>query len=68
MSVDGPRKDAASREMRTVFITYLNVLDVSSHYMSRVLAEVGNEQSLARLLSPKRWTRHRQRWRVSVSS
>ncbi|SPO47330.1 related to conserved oligomeric Golgi complex component 4 [Moesziomyces antarcticus] len=53
MSVDGPRKDAASREMRTVFITYLNVLDVSSHYMSRVLAEVGNEQSLARLFESK---------------
>lgn len=49
MTVDGPRKDAASREMRTVFITYLNVLDVSSNYMSRVLVEVGNEQALARL-------------------
>ncbi|CDS01916.1 related to conserved oligomeric Golgi complex component 4 [Sporisorium scitamineum] len=52
MTVDGPRKDAASREMRTVFITYLNVLDVSSTYMSRVLAEVGHEQALARLFEP----------------
>ncbi|SPO28923.1 related to conserved oligomeric Golgi complex component 4 [Ustilago trichophora] len=52
MTVDGPRKDAASREMRTVFITYLNVLDVSSNYMSRVLGEVGNEQALARLFEP----------------
>ncbi|KAJ9474790.1 Conserved oligomeric Golgi complex subunit 4 [Pseudozyma hubeiensis] len=49
MTVDGPRKDAASREMRTVFITYLNVLDVSCTYMTRVLAEVGHEPSLARL-------------------
>ncbi len=49
MTVDGPRKDAASREMRTTFITYLNVLDVSATYMTRVLAEVGNEQALARL-------------------
>ncbi|EST08992.1 Conserved oligomeric Golgi complex, subunit 4 [Kalmanozyma brasiliensis GHG001] len=52
MTVDGPRKDAASREMRTVFITYLNVLDVSSTYMSRVLLEVGHESSLARLFEP----------------
>lgn len=49
MTVDGPRKDAASREMRTVFITYLNVLDVSGSYMTRVLGEVGHEPSLARL-------------------
>ncbi|SPC61777.1 related to conserved oligomeric Golgi complex component 4 [Ustilago sp. UG-2017b] len=52
MIIDGPRKDAASREMRTVFITYLNVLDVSSNYMSRVLAEVGHEQALTRLFEP----------------
>lgn len=52
MTVDGPRKDAASREMRTVFITYLNVLDVSCTYMTRVLAEVGHEPSLARLFQP----------------
>ncbi|KAN0061943.1 Golgi transport complex subunit 4 [Thecaphora frezii] len=48
MTVDGPRKEAATREMRTVFVTYLNVLDVSAHYMERVLADVGNEESLAR--------------------
>ena len=53
MTVEGPRKDAASREMRTVFITYLNVLDVSAHYMSRVLAEVGSEATLARLYEPR---------------
>nr|CDI54913.1 related to conserved oligomeric Golgi complex component 4 [Melanopsichium pennsylvanicum 4] len=52
MTVDGPRKDAASREMRSVFITYLNVLDMSSNYMSRVVAEVGHEQTLTKLFDP----------------
>ncbi|CBQ68830.1 related to conserved oligomeric Golgi complex component 4 [Sporisorium reilianum SRZ2] len=52
MAVDGPRKDAASREMRTVFITYLNVLDVSATYMARVLGEVGHEHALQRLFEP----------------
>ncbi|EPQ26441.1 uncharacterized protein PFL1_06089 [Pseudozyma flocculosa PF-1] len=49
MAVDGPRKEAATREMRTVFVTYLNVLDISAQYMDRVLGDVGNEQSLARI-------------------
>jgi hypothetical protein len=46
MSVEGPRKDAASRELRQTFGVYLNVLSTSAEYMTRILNEVSSEQSL----------------------
>ncbi|KAE8210161.1 hypothetical protein CF327_g5934 [Tilletia walkeri] len=47
MNVDGPRKEAASREMRTMFVTYLNVLETSATYVDRLTREIASPQILA---------------------
>jgi len=47
MGVDGPRKEAASREMRTMFVTYLNVLETSALYIERLTREIASPQLLA---------------------
>lgn len=36
--VDGPRRAAAAREVRTTLCVYLNVLDISASYSDRILA------------------------------
>lgn len=36
--VDGPRRAAAAREVRTTICVYLNVLDISASYSDRILA------------------------------
>lgn len=46
MVVEGPRKDAASREMRTTFGIYLNVLSTSADYTTRILDELSVEANL----------------------
>lgn len=51
MTVDGPRKDAASREMRTTFSVYLNVLSTSAEYTTRILIELSSEHSLEQQFS-----------------
>lgn len=38
--VDGPRRSAAVREVRTTICVYLNVLDVSAMYTDRILADL----------------------------
>ncbi|PWN50187.1 COG4-domain-containing protein [Violaceomyces palustris] len=52
MTVDGPRKEAATREMKTQFAVYLNVLGTSSLYMERIISELGSEQALSRMFEP----------------
>jgi hypothetical protein len=47
MAVEGPRKDAASREMRSTFVVYLNVLNTSAEYLTRIISALSNEQSLS---------------------
>ncbi|CEH14887.1 Golgi transport complex COD1 protein [Ceraceosorus bombacis] len=47
MAVDGPRKEAATREMKTTFIVYLNVLSVSADYTNRILTDLTTEQLLS---------------------
>ena len=47
MTVEGPRKDAASREMRSTFVVYLNVLATSAEHMSRIINELSSDSSLA---------------------
>lgn len=40
--VDGPRRSAAVREVRTTICVYLNVLDVSAMYTDRILADLSS--------------------------
>lgn len=47
MNVEGPRKDAASREIRSTFVVYLNVLAMSGEYMTRIITSLSSEQSLS---------------------
>ncbi|KDN49956.1 COG4-domain-containing protein [Tilletiaria anomala UBC 951] len=49
MAVDGPRKETATREMRTSFVTYLNVLSTSASYAERIVRDLGSEGSLLQL-------------------
>ncbi|KAK0562936.1 Golgi transport complex subunit 4 [Tilletia horrida] len=51
MSVDGPRKEAASREMRMMFVTYLNVLETSATYIDRLTREIASPQILSQTYS-----------------
>ncbi|KAK0537442.1 Golgi transport complex subunit 4 [Tilletia horrida] len=53
MSVDGPRKEAASREMRTMFVTYLNVLETSATYVDRLSREIASPQALLQTYTPE---------------
>ncbi|UZJ54465.1 hypothetical protein CBS101457_003785 [Exobasidium rhododendri] len=53
MTVEGPRKDAASREMRSTFVVYLNVLATSAEYMTRIISELSVEPSLSQHFLPK---------------
>jgi uncharacterized protein YerC len=52
MAVEGPRKDAASREMRSTFVVYLNVLATSAEYLSRIISSLSNEESLSQRFVP----------------
>ncbi|CAD6897432.1 unnamed protein product [Tilletia controversa] len=49
MNVDGPRKEAASREMRTMFVTYLNVLETSATYVGRLTREIASPHALSQV-------------------
>lgn len=44
--VDGPRRAAAAREVRTTLCVYLNVLDVSAAYSDRILADLSSRAFL----------------------
>lgn len=46
---DGPRKETATREMRSGFVRYLNVLGVSVRYAERVVGDLGSEGHLGSL-------------------
>lgn len=46
---DGPRKESATREMRSQFIVYLNVLTISAGYAERILADLGSKAYLSSL-------------------
>lgn len=47
MTVEGPRKEAATKEVRATFIVYLNVLSTSARYLERIIAEASSEQLLS---------------------
>lgn len=53
MVVEGPRKDAASREIRSTFGVYLNVLSTSGDYLTRILNELSQEHNLQRQYAEK---------------
>lgn len=44
--VDGPRRTAAAREVKTTMIVYLNMLDVSAAYADRMLTDLRDEAFL----------------------
>ncbi|CAO1618765.1 unnamed protein product [Jaminaea pallidilutea] len=46
---DGPRKESATREMRTQYVLYLNVLNVSATYAERILSDLSSERHLGAL-------------------
>ncbi len=45
--VEGPRKETATREMRTAFAVYVNVLSTAVDYAERITRELGSEPYLA---------------------
>lgn len=53
MVVEGPRKDAASREIRSTFGVYLNVLSTSADYLTRILNELSEENQLRKQYGEK---------------
>lgn len=53
MVVEGPRKDAASREIRSTFGVYLNVLSTSGDYLTRILNELSQEYNLQKQYAEK---------------
>ncbi|CAO1620244.1 unnamed protein product [Parajaminaea phylloscopi] len=46
---DGPRKESGTREMRTNYVLYLNILSVSATYAERILADLGSDGHLSSL-------------------
>lgn len=44
--VEGPRRSAAAREVRTVMCVYLNALDISALYAERLMADVSHPSFL----------------------
>lgn len=48
---DGPRKENATRELRTQFVLYLNVLSISATYAERILSDLSSPSHLSSLFS-----------------